>query len=180
VSRVGKAPIVIPKGVDVKSDGNAVRVKGPKGELTTRVPLGLTVSIADGVVRFSRSSEEPQQRAFHGLLRSLVANSVEGVTKGFSKDLEIVGVGYKAEVRGRSVIFSLGYSHPVNFPIPEGISVNLDAKAGKLTVSGADRQKVGQTAAEIRKLRVPDPYKAKGIKYAEEVIRRKVGKAGGK
>ncbi|HXM77484.1 MAG TPA: 50S ribosomal protein L6 [Thermoanaerobaculia bacterium] len=180
MSRVGKAPIVIPKGVDVKSDGNAVRVKGPKGELTTRVPLGLTVSIENGVVRFSRSSEEPQQRAFHGLLRSLVANSVEGVTKGFSKDLEIVGVGYKAEVRGKSVIFSLGYSHPVNFPIPEGISVNLDAKAGKLTVSGADRQKVGQTAAEIRKLRVPDPYKAKGIKYAEEVIRRKVGKAGGK
>jgi large subunit ribosomal protein L6 len=180
VSRVGKAPIVIPKGVDVKSDGNAVRVKGPKGELTTRVPLGLTVSIENGVVRFSRSSEEPQQRAFHGLLRSLVANSVEGVTKGFSKDLEIVGVGYKAEVKGKSVIFSLGYSHPVNFPIPEGISVNLDAKAGKLTVSGADRQKVGQTAAEIRKLRVPDPYKAKGIKYAEEVIRRKVGKAGGK
>jgi large subunit ribosomal protein L6 len=180
VSRVGKAPIVIPKGVDVKSDGNAVRVKGPKGELTTRVPTGLTVSIEDGVVRFSRSSEEPQQRAFHGLLRSLVANSVEGVTKGFSKDLEIVGVGYKAEVKGRAVIFSLGYSHPVNFPIPEGISVNLDAKAGKLTVSGADRQKVGQTAAEIRKLRVPDPYKAKGIKYAEEVIRRKVGKAGGK
>jgi large subunit ribosomal protein L6 len=180
VSRVGKAPIVIPKGVDVKSDGNAVRVKGPKGELTTRVPTGLTVSIENGVVRFSRSSEEPQQRAFHGLLRSLVANSVEGVTKGFSKDLEIVGVGYKAEVKGRAVIFSLGYSHPVNFPIPEGISVNLDAKAGKLTVSGADRQKVGQTAAEIRKLRVPDPYKAKGIKYAEEVIRRKVGKAGGK
>ena len=180
MSRVGKAPIVIPKGVDVKSDGNAVRVKGPKGELTTRVPTGLTVSIENGVVRFSRSSEEPQQRAFHGLLRSLVANSVEGVTKGFSKDLEIVGVGYKAEVKGRAVIFSLGYSHPVNFPIPEGISVNLDAKAGKLTVSGADRQKVGQTAAEIRKLRVPDPYKAKGIKYAEEVIRRKVGKAGGK
>ena len=171
---------MIPKGVDVKSDGNAVRVKGPKGELTTRVPTGLTVSIENGVVRFSRSSEEPQQRAFHGLLRSLVANSVEGVTKGFSKDLEIVGVGYKAEVKGRAVIFSLGYSHPVNFPIPEGISVNLDAKAGKLTVSGADRQKVGQTAAEIRKLRVPDPYKAKGIKYAEEVIRRKVGKAGGK
>lgn len=180
MSRVGKAPIVIPKGVDVKSDGNAVRVKGPKGELTTRVPLGLTVSIENGVVRFSRSSEEPQQRAFHGLLRSLVANSVEGVTKGFSKDLEIVGVGYKAEVRGKAVIFSLGYSHPINFPIPEGISVNLDAKAGKLTVSGADRQKVGQTAAEIRKLRVPDPYKAKGIKYADEVIRRKVGKAGGK
>ncbi len=180
MSRVGKMPVVIPKGVDVKQDGDAVRVKGPKGELSTRVPVGLTVVIENGEVRIARASEEPQQRAFHGLLRSLVANSVEGVTKGFSKDLEIVGVGYKAEVKGKAILFSLGYSHPINFPIPEGISVNLDAKAGKLTVSGADRQKVGQTAAEIRKLRVPDPYKAKGIKYAEEVIRRKVGKAGGK
>lgn len=180
MSRVGKMPVVIPKGVDVEQDGDAVRVKGPRGELSTRVPVGLTVVIENGEVRIARSSEEPQQRAFHGLLRSLVANSVEGVTKGFSKDLEIVGVGYKAEVKGKTILFSLGYSHPINFPIPEGISVNLDAKAGKLTVSGADRQKVGQTAAEIRKLRVPDPYKAKGIKYAEEVIRRKVGKAGGK
>jgi large subunit ribosomal protein L6 len=180
VSRVGKMPVAIPKGVEVKSEAGSVRVKGPKGELSTRVPAGLTVSIDDGVIRFARSNDEPQQRAFHGLLRSLVANSVEGVTKGFSKDLEIVGVGYKAEVKGKTVVFSLGYSHPVNFPIPDGISVALDAKAGKLTISGADRQKVGQTAAEIRKLRVPDPYKAKGIKYANEIIRRKVGKAGGK
>ena len=180
MSRVGKMPVVIPQGVDVKQDGDAVRVKGPKGELLTKVPVGLTVVIENGEVRIARSSEEPQHRAFHGLRRSLVANSVEGVTKGFSKDLEIVGVGYKAEVKGKAILFSLGYSHPINFPIPEGISVNLDAKAGKLTVSGADRQKVGQTAAEIRKLRVPDPYKAKGIKYAAEVIRRKVGKAGGK
>jgi large subunit ribosomal protein L6 len=180
VSRVGKMPVTIPKGVEVKADASAVRVKGPKGELSTRVPAGLTVSVDDGVIRIARSNDEPQQRAFHGLLRSLVANSVEGVTKGFSKDLEIVGVGYKAEVKGKAVVFSLGYSHPVNFPIPDGISVALDAKAGKITVSGADRQKVGQTAAEIRKLRVPDPYKAKGIKYANEVIRRKVGKAGGK
>ena len=131
-------------------------------------------------MRFSRSNDEPQQRAWHGLVRSLVANSVAGVTKGFTRDLEIVGVGYKAEVKGKSIVFTLGYSHPINFPIPEGIHVALDAKAGKLTISGADRQKVGQTAAEIRKLRIPDPYKAKGIKYAEEVIRRKVGKAGGK
>ena len=173
-------PVTIPKGVEVKADASAVRVKGPKGELSTRVPAGLTVSVDDGVIRIARANDEPQQRAFHGLLRSLVANSVEGVTKGFSKDLEIVGVGYKAEVKGKAVVFSLGYSHPVNFPIPDGISVALDAKAGKITVSGADRQKVGQTAAEIRKLRVPDPYKAKGIKYANEVIRRKVGKAGGK
>jgi large subunit ribosomal protein L6 len=105
---------------------------------------------------------------------------VAGVTKGFTKELEIVGVGYKAELKGKTIVFSLGYSHPIQFPIPEGISIALDAKAGKLTVTGADRQKVGQTAAEIRKLRVPDPYKAKGIKYADEVIRRKVGKAGGK
>ena len=180
MSRVGKMPVTIPKGVDVQAAGGSVRVKGPKGELTTRDPAGLTVSIENGELRIARASEEPQQRAFHGLLRSLVANSVEGVTKGFSKDLEIVGVGYKAEVKGKTVVFSLGYSHPVNFPIPEGIAIALDAKAGKITVSGADRQQVGQTAAEIRKLRVPDPYKAKGIKYANEVIRRKVGKAGGK
>lgn len=173
-------PIPIPKGVEVKEEGGFVRVKGPKGELASRIPPGLAVAVANEEVRIARSSDEPSQRALHGLLRSLVANSVQGVTKGFSKELEIVGVGYKAEVKGKTVVFSLGYSHPVHFPIPEGISVALDAKAGKMRVSGADRQKVGQTAAEIRKLRVPDPYKAKGIKYADEVIRRKVGKAGGK
>jgi len=173
-------PVAIPKGVEVKKDGNVLKVKGPKGELSNRIPPGLTVVVDNGEVKISRSSDEPKDRAFHGLLRSLVANSVAGVTKGFSKDLEIVGVGYKAEVKGKTVVFSIGYSHPVNFPIPEGIAIALDAKAGKLSVSGADRQQVGQTAAEIRKLRVPDPYKAKGIKYANEVIRRKVGKAGGK
>ena len=180
MSRVGKMPVGIPKGVEVRTDAEFVRVKGPKGDLTTRIPLGLSVAVEDNEVRIACSSDEPQQRAFHGLLRSLVANSVEGVTKGFSKELEIVGVGYKAELKGKSVVFTLGYSHPIQFPIPEGISVALDAKAGKLTVSGADRQRVGQTAAEIRKLRIPDPYKAKGIKYANEFIRRKVGKAGGK
>jgi large subunit ribosomal protein L6 len=173
-------PVAIPKGVEVKADRELVRVKGPKGELTNRIPTGLSVKVEGAQVLVGRANDEKAQRALHGLLRSLVANSVEGVTKGFSRDLEIVGVGYKAEVKGKAVVFSLGYSHPVNFPIPEGISIALDAKAGKLTVSGADRQKVGQTAAEIRKLRVPDPYKAKGIKYADEVIRRKVGKAGGK
>jgi len=180
VSRIGKMPVAIPKGVEVKADQELVRVKGPKGELTNRIPAGLSVKVEGGQVLVGRANDEKAQRALHGLLRSLVANSVEGVTKGFTRDLEIVGVGYKAEVKGKAVVFSLGYSHPVNFPIPEGISVALDAKAGKLTVSGADRQKVGQTAAEIRRLRVPDPYKAKGIKYANEVIRRKVGKAGGK
>jgi len=173
-------PVPIPKGVEVSAEGNVVRVKGPQGELSNRIPPGLTVKIEGAEVRVSRSSDLPRDRAFHGLMRSLLANAVSGVTKGFSKDLEIVGVGYKAEVKGKSIVFALGYSHPVNFPIPEGISVALDAKAGKLSISGADRQRVGQTAAEIRGLRVPDPYKAKGIKYANEVIRRKVGKAGGK
>jgi len=173
-------PVPIPQGVEIRSDGEFVRVKGPKGELTSRIPPGIAVKIDKGEVRFARSNDEPQQRAWHGLVRSLVANSVEGVTKGFTRELEIVGVGYKAEVKGKAVVFALGYSHPINFPIPDGIAVALDAKAGKLTVTGADRQKVGQTAAEIRRLRVPDPYKAKGIKYANEVIRRKVGKAGGK
>ncbi len=180
MSRVGKMPIAIPKGVDVRAEGQYVRVKGPKGELSNRIPPGLTVAVDGGQIRIARENDEKQQRAFHGLLRSLVANSVEGVTKGFTKELEIVGVGYRAEVKGKSVVFSLGYSHPIDFPVPEGIAVAVDAKAGKLTVTGADRQKVGQTAAEIRKLRIPDPYKAKGIKYANEVIRRKVGKAGGK
>jgi large subunit ribosomal protein L6 len=180
VSRIGRMPITIPQGVEVRSEGGFVRVKGPKGELESRIPPGIAVEIDQKEVRFARSNDEPQQRAWHGLVRSLVANSVEGVTKGFTRELEIVGVGYKAEVKGKSVIFALGYSHPINFPIPDGIAVALDAKAGKITITGADRQKVGQTAAEIRQLRVPDPYKAKGIKYANEVIRRKVGKAGGK
>ena len=180
MSRIGKMPVVIPKGVEVSADAGQVRVKGPKGELVSAIPAGLTVSIADGQVRIARAGEEPHVRACHGLLRSLVANSVEGVTKGFTRELEISGVGFKAEVKGKSVIFALGYSHPVDFPIPEGIAIAVDAKAGRMTITGADKQRVGQTAAEIRSLRVPDPYKAKGIKYANEVIRRKVGKAGGK
>ena len=181
MSRIGRMPIAIPKGVEVRADRDVVRVKGPKGELTSRIPAGLTVAVENGEVKIARSNDEPQQRASHGLLRSLVANSVNGVTKGFAKDLEIVGVGYKAEVKGKSVVFSLGYSHPIDFPIPEGIAIALDAKAGKLTVSGADRQ---QRRARRRRRSAssgcPIPYKAKGIKYANEVIRRKVGKAGGK
>ena len=159
MSRIGRMPVTIPQGVEVRSDGGFVRVKGPKGELESRIPPGIAVQIDQGEVRFARSNDEPQQRAWHGLVRSLVANSVEGVTKGFTRELEIVGVGYKAEVKGKSVVFALGYSHPINFPIPDGIAVALDAKAGKITITGADRQKVGQTAAEIRKLRVPDPYR---------------------
>ena len=180
MSRIGKMPVVIPKGVEIQADGGKVRVKGPKGELVSAIPAGLTVSIADGQLRIAREGEEPHVRACHGLLRSLVANNVEGVTKGFTKELEISGVGFKAEVKGKSVVFALGFSHPIDFAIPDGIAIAVDAKAGRMTITGADKQKVGQTAAEIRSLRVPDPYKAKGIKYANEVIRRKVGKAGGK
>ncbi len=180
MSRIGKMPVVIPKGVEIKADGGKVRVKGPKGELVSAIPAGLTVAIADGELRIAREGNEPHVRACHGLLRSLVANNVEGVTKGFTKELEISGVGFKAEVKGKSVVFALGFSHPIDFAIPEGIAIAVDAKAGRMTITGADKQKVGQTAAEIRSLRVPDPYKAKGIKYANEVIRRKVGKAGGK
>ena len=180
MSRIGKMPVLVPRGVEVKADAGKVRVKGPKGELSSAIPTGLTVTVAEGEIRIARGSEEPHARSVHGLLRSLVANNVEGVTKGFTRELEISGVGYKAEVKGKSVVFSLGYSHPVDFPIPEGIAIAVDAKAGKITVTGADKQRVGQTAAEIRKLRVPDPYKAKGIKYADEIIKRKVGKAGGK
>ena len=180
MSRIGKKPVPLPAGVTVEIDGHVIRVKGPKGELSSAIPAGLTVSVAEGQVKIARGSDEPHARAVHGLLRSLVANNVEGVTKGFTRELEISGVGYKAEVKGKSVVFSLGYSHPVDFPIPEGIAIAIDAKAGKMTVTGADKQRVGQTAAEIRKLRVPDPYKAKGIKYAGEIIKRKVGKAGGK
>lgn len=180
MSRIGKMPVVIPKGVEIKAEGGKVRVKGPKGELVSAIPAGLTVSIDDGQLRIAREGEEPHVRACHGLLRSLVANNVEGVTKGFTKELEISGVGFKAEVKGKSVVFALGFSHPIDFAIPDGIAIAVDAKAGRMTITGADKQKVGQTAAEIRSLRVPDPYKAKGIKYANEVIRRKVGKAGGK
>ena len=180
MSRIGKMPVVIPKGVEIKAEGGKVRVKGPKGELVSAIPAGLTVSIDDGQLRIAREGDEPHVRACHGLLRSLVANNVEGVTKGFTKELEISGVGFKAEVKGKSVVFALGFSHPIDFAIPDGIAIAVDAKAGRMTITGADKQKVGQTAAEIRSLRVPDPYKAKGIKYANEVIRRKVGKAGGK
>ena len=130
MSRIGRMPVAIPKGVEVKADAEKVRVKGPKGELVSAIPSGLTVSVADGQVNIARGSDEPHIRACHGLLRSLVANNVEGVTKGFTKELEISGVGYKAAVKGKSVVFSLGYSHPVDFPIPDGIAVSIDAKAG--------------------------------------------------
>ena len=180
MSRIGKKPIELPKGVEVKQDGNAVNIKGPKGTLTTSLIPGITVKVENNVVQFTRADEEQKSRAFHGLVRALVANNVRGVSEGFKRELDIIGVGYRAEVKGKEVVFQLGYSHPVRFPIPQGIEITVDAKSGHIVVTGIDKQKVGQTAAEIRSLREPDPYKGKGIKYSDEVIRRKAGKAAGK
>ncbi len=180
MSRIGKKPIQLPKGVEVKQSGNDVTVKGPKGTLSTALVPGIEVKVENNVVQFTRKNEENRTRAFHGLVRALVANNVRGVTEGFKKELDIVGVGYRAEVKGKEVVFQLGYSHPVRFAIPKGIEVTVDAKSGHIVITGTDKQQVGQTAAEIRSLRQPDPYKGKGIKYSDEVIRRKAGKAAGK
>ena len=180
MSRIGKKEIPLPKGVEVKKDGNAVTVKGPKGTLSTTLISGIDVKVENNVVQFTRADEEKKTRAFHGLMRALVASNVQGVSEGFKKELDIIGVGYRAEVKGQEVVFQLGYSHPVRFPIPKGIDIAVDGKTGHITVTGIDKQQVGQTAAEIRALREPDPYKGKGIKYTDEVIRRKAGKAAGK
>ena len=179
MSRIGKKPITIPKGVTVKVLDGAVEVQGPKGKLKQGFPSGIDFELTDGHL-VAKRGDSPELAKFHGLARSLVANAVTGVTDGFKKELDIVGVGYRAEVKGSQVQFALGYSHPVLYDIPEGIKIEIEAKANRVTVSGADRQKVGQVAAEIRSLRRPDPYKGKGIKYTNEVLRRKVGKAGGK
>lgn len=179
MSRVGRQPITVPSGTKVElRDGNFV-AEGPKGKVSQSVFEGFPVEIDGSEVRVSRPGDEGPHRARHGLLRSLLANAVEGVSNGFHKKLEIVGVGYRAEVKDREVHFALGYSHPVIYSIPPGIDVEID-KQNRVTVTGADRQQVGQVAAEIRRLRRPDPYKGKGIRYADEVIRRKVGKAGAK
>ena len=169
MSRIGKKPITIPKGVTVKVlDDNAVEVKGPKGQLRQAFPAGISFEIADGTLVAKRSSDEAQFRKFHGLSRSLVANAVVGVTDGFKRELDIVGVGYRAELKGKQVIFALGYSHAVVFDIPTGIDVTIE-KQTHITVTGVDRQLVGQVAANIRRLRKPDPYKQKGVRYTGEV-----------
>jgi large subunit ribosomal protein L6 len=180
MSRIGKKEIPLPKGVEVQQSGDVITVKGPKGTLQTAHVPGITMKVEDNVVKFQRVSDEGKVRAFHGLMRALVANNVKGVSEGFKRELDIIGVGYRAEVKGREVVFALGYSHPVRFPIPEGIYIVVEPKSGHITITGIDKQKVGQVAAEIRGLRAPDPYKGKGIKYSDEVIRRKAGKAAGK
>jgi len=180
MSRVGKQPVPIPDGVKVGLEDGVFVAEGPKGRVQESLLEGLQVEIEDGVVTVTRSHETGDLRAKHGLLRALLANAVHGVAQGFTKELEIHGVGYRAQLKGKEIHMSLGYSHPVVFPIPEGIEVQLDEKAGKITVSGANRQQVGQVAADIRSLKKPEPYKGKGIRYSDELVRRKVGKAGAK
>jgi large subunit ribosomal protein L6 len=179
MSRIGKAPIPVPNGVTVTLTGNRVHVKGPKGELERSLPAEMLVKQENGVVTVERPSDEPNHRALHGLTRTLVANMVDGVTKGFQKTLEIVGVGYKAEARPYGLQLALGFSHPIEFRAPQGIKLTAPNPT-TVVIDGSNKEVVGQVAAEIRSLRPPEPYKGKGIKYQGEQIRRKAGKAGGK
>ena len=179
MSRIGKLPIAVPNGVTVTFDGNRVTVKGPRGELTRTLHADMQLAQENGTVTVSRPSDEQHHRALHGLTRSLVANMVEGVTKGFSKTLEITGVGFKAEVRPYGLQFALGYSHPIEVRAPAGVTLTAPNPT-TVVVAGADKEAVGRIASEIRKLRKPEPYKGKGVKYQGEIIRRKAGKAGGK
>ncbi len=177
MSRIGRLPVAIPKGVDVKIDGHTLRVKGPKGELVRTFHPDVTIASADGHITVARKDDEKATRALHGLTRSLIANMVTGVTTGYARDLEISGTGYRAIIQGKKLQLSLGFSHPVEIDPPQGITFAAETPQ-KLRVAGIDKEMVGEMAAKIRGLRVPDPYKAKGIKYAEERIRRKAGKAG--
>jgi large subunit ribosomal protein L6 len=177
MSRIGKRPIPLPKGVTVKVQPGAVEFKGPKGTLTQATPPHVSFAMAGTDLVATTERPDPELSKFHGLARSLMANAVRGVTEGFKKELDIVGVGYRAEVRGKQVVFALGYSHPVVFDIPAGIEVVID-KQTHVTVTGIDRQLVGQVAADIRRLRKPDPYKQKGVRYMGEVLKKKVGKTG--
>ena len=179
MSRIGKKPIVIPKGVNIKMLDSAVEVQGPKGKLQQAFPSGIKFEIADGQLLAKRGTDDPALAKYHGLARSLVANAVVGVTEGFKRDLDIVGVGYRAEVKGKQVIFALGYSHAVVFDIPPGIDLTIE-KQTHITVTGVDRQLVGQVAANIRRFREPDPYKQKGVRYTGEVLKKKAGKTGAK
>jgi large subunit ribosomal protein L6 len=179
MSRIGKKLITIPKGVTVTVLDSAVEVQGPKGKLRQAVPGGINFELSDGHLVAKRATDDPGLAKYHGLARSLVANAVAGVTDGFKKELDIVGVGYRAEVKGRQVIFALGYSHAVVFDIPQGIDITIE-KQTHLSVTGVDRQLVGQVAAEIRRLRKPDPYKQKGVRYTGEVLKKKAGKTGAK
>src|SRR6478735_494836 len=176
MSRIGKKPLPMPKGVTLTQKAGGVSVKGPKGELSKPVPEGITIKIEGDKILVLRANDERQNRAKHGLMRAHLANMVKGVTDGWVRELEINGVGYRAEVSGETVTMALGYSHPVVFKLPKGVGAKVDKN--RLILSGADRDLLGQTAAKFRELRPPEPYKGKGVKYVEEVIKRKVGKAG--
>src|SRR6266436_4115532 len=175
MSRIGNKPIPLPSGVKIAVAADKIDVQGPKGKMTVAVPRGVSFEQKDGVLNVKRNADE--YRAVHGLARALVANAVHGVTTGFKKDMDIAGVGYRAELKGKIVNFALGYSHPIEFPIPEGIQITVEKKT-HLTVSGADRGRVGQVSADIRSLRPPDPYKQKGIRITGERLKKKAGKAG--
>ena len=175
MSRIGRKPIPVPSGVKVQLSPTAIDVQGPKGKMSIPLPRGIRFEQKDGVLNALRESDD--HRALHGLARALVANAVRGVTEGFKKELDIVGVGYRAELKGKNVAFALGYSHPVEFPIPEGIQIAVE-KQTRIIVTGADRARVGQVAADIRGLRPPDPYKQKGIRLVGERLKKKAGKAG--
>ena len=179
MSRIGKLPIAVPKGVTIAIDGNTVKVKGPKGELTRQFAQGISVGQDGETLHVTRASDEVNHKALHGLSRTLLANMVEGVTKGYQKTLEISGVGYKAEVKPFGLQLALGFSHPIQYKAPAGVKLSAPQPT-TIVIDGADKEKVGQVAAELRSLRPPEPYKGKGIKYMGEVIRRKAGKAGGK
>ncbi len=179
MSRIGKKPIPLPAGVKYKVEGNTVLVEGPKGKVSALIAEGISLKTADGHLQVERASED--KAALHGLTRALVKNAVHGVTKGWTRELDIVGIGYRAELKGKgTVVFTLGYSHPIEFPLPSGIDVAIDPKQTHLTVSGVDRQKVGQVAADMRTLRKPDPYKNKGVRYSDERLKKKAGKTGAK
>ena len=177
MSRIGNKIIPVPSGVKIQIKDGVVDVQGPKGKMTVPLPRGISFEQKDGTLVAKRETE--QHRALHGLARALVANAVTGVTTGFKKDLDIVGVGYRAEVKGKNVVLALGYSHPIEFPIPEGIQITVE-KQTHMAVSGADKNKVGQVAANLRALRPPDPYKQKGIRITGERLKKKAGKAGAK
>ena len=179
MSRIGKLPVPVPKGVTVTIDGSNITVKGPKGELKRTLPADMVIKQEDGNINVTRPSDEDRHKALHGLTRSLIANMVEGVTKGYEKKLEITGVGYKAEARPYGLQLAVGFSHPVEVRAPAGVKLTATTPTA-ITIEGPDKEVVGRVAAEIRKLRPPEPYKGKGIRYAGEVIRRKAGKAGGK
>ena len=176
MSRIGNKPIPLPDGVSLESVEGGVRVKGPKGTLTERLPEAIDMQVADGKVTFARPDESVQSRSLHGLARALVANMVQGVVTPFAVELEIQGVGYRAEVSGKKLVLNLGFSHPVEVQVPEGLSVSVDRNV-IVRVEGIDRRQVGQFAADVRKLRPPEPYKGKGVRYVGEHVRRKVGKA---